>query len=64
MKKRKRVRKAIVRGNSSSLWKAVNIAEDVIVSRVPIKLHLQGVPDGNGLILDTFAEFFESKFVY
>ena len=62
--KRKRVRKRIVPGNSGSLWKAVNIAKDVGVCGIPDRLHLRGVPVGDGLIPDTFADFFESKVNY
>ena len=45
----------------ASLRKAVNIAKDVRVGGVPDRLNLRGVPVGDGLIPDTFAEFFESK---
>ena len=58
--KRKRVRKGIIPGNSSSLWKAVNIANDVGVGGVADRLHLRGVPIGDGLIPYTFADFYEA----
>ena len=59
--KRNRVRKGIIPGNSASLWKAVNIAKDLGVSAVPDLLYLNGVEVGDGLIPDTFAQFFQSK---
>ena len=58
LEKRKRVRKGIVPGNSSSLWKAVNLAKDLGIDGIPEQMHMNGILIGDGLVPDYFAEFF------
>ena len=59
--KAKRVRKAIIPGNTKSLWNAVKIARDVNVSNLPNILYKNGVEIPAGNVADSFAGFFDKK---
>ena len=48
-------------GNSSSLWKVVNLAKDLGMGGIPEQMHLGGVLVGDGLVPDSFAGFFCDK---
>ena len=54
LEKRKGLRKGIVPGNSSSLWKAVNLAKDLGMGGIPEQMHLGGVLVRDGLVPDVF----------
>ncbi len=55
------VRDSIVPGNSSSLWKAVNIAKDVNYNQLPKTLFANNVMIVESKTADAFASHFDSK---
>jgi hypothetical protein len=59
--KYKRVRQAIVPGNSGSLWKVVKVANDANIHQLPNILFLNNVEIGGGEISEVFAKHFDTK---
>ena len=59
--KSKNVRRAILTGNSKSLWDAVKIANDKNVTRLPDKLFLSGVEIPDNKMASTFGDYFINK---
>jgi hypothetical protein len=60
-RKWKSVRKSLVTGNSSSLWKAVKTAKDVNTNALPNKMYEVGNDIDPGNIPMSFAKFFNYK---
>ena len=60
-KKATSVRKAIIPGNASSLWKAVNIAKDVQTNLLPKTLFESGNQIQPEDVPESFARFFDNK---
>jgi endonuclease/exonuclease/phosphatase family metal-dependent hydrolase len=59
--KTKRVRKAILPNNTSSLWKAVKLAKDLNVTNLPKTLYENNIKIPKSDWPDRFATFFENK---
>ena len=60
-KKKFAVRKGILPGNTSSLWKAVKIAKNVGYTVIPNNMTMNNVLVSGVNIAEHFAEFFDSK---
>ena len=60
-KKAIEIRKAIIPGNSGSLWKAVKVANDVHNNQLPKSLFETGILINNEDVSETFARFFDNK---
>ena len=56
-----KVRKAIVPGNTKSLWKAVKIAKDTNTNVLPKTLFRNGLEIEEATISDEYASFFDQK---
>ena len=60
-KKANDVRKAIIPGNTGSLWKAVGVAKDVHNNQLPKSLFESGNLIKNEDVSETFARYFDNK---
>ena len=60
-KKASDVKRTIIPGNSSSLWKAVKIAKDLNVESLPKTLFEEGAEIQTDQVAERFANFFDTK---
>ena len=60
-RKTNEVKRAIIPGNSSSLWKAVRIAKDVNFNNLPDTMYEAESEITSSKLVDRFAAFFDSK---
>ena len=58
MNKKKNVRRNIIPGNVSSLWKAVSEAKDKNTEEIPSEMLLNGIKVTTDEIEEVFTEFF------
>jgi hypothetical protein len=59
--KKKKVRQSIVAGNTSSLWRAVKIANDVNISSLPGVMFRANEEIKSDKLAETFASYFDKK---
>jgi hypothetical protein len=60
-KKRNSIQRAIVPGNSKSLWTAVKMSKNASISNIPTLMFCDNIPVPQNEVPNAFADYFESK---